>query len=364
MTTSETPEKSDAPRGFGEIIGHSRAIDILQSMLLSDEIPHAILFMGEEGIGKRTVARAFAQTLLCHERQMPEGPEGEEGPIEPCGRCLSCQKLSAGNHPDFMTIEPEGSAIKIEQVRTLQDRIIYKPIDGPRRIILIDPADKMNGAAANGLLKTLEEPPAHAVLILITAKPYSLPETILSRCQKISFYPLSLSQVEKLLAERNHWSVQEARLIAALTGGHLGEALSLSLEAAREMEEGLYTLVSEKTLMNYERLFEVATTYSRDEEVMAKSLHYLAAWFRDVLVLQAVPNPSMLDPSWLVYSWRHEEIKRWAGRMNTNEVATFLSNLQILQQAQIRNVNRQLSLENLLMQLKDKLINQEQKTSG
>lgn len=354
MPISGLPEKPAFQGGFRDIIGHPRALDLLQSMLLSEEIPHALLFMGEAGIGKRTVALTFAQTLLCHERQIPEAES--EGWIEPCNRCLSCQKLNAQNHPDLTIIEPEGSTIKIEQIRALQDKIVYRPLDGPKRIILIDPADKMNAAAANGLLKTLEEPPGHAILILITAKPFSLPETILSRCQKISFYPLSLSQVETLLTERKGWSTQEARLIASLTGGDLGEALSLEIESAREMEAGLYTLVSEKTLGDYEALFDVATAYSRDEETMAKSLHYLAAWFRDVLVLQSVPNPEILDPSWLVYSWRHEEIKRWATRMNTHEVGAFLADLQEIHQAQIRNINRQLALETLLMQLRDKLI--------
>jgi|GEM_PF-47794 len=361
MPISGTPETPASQGGFGQIIGHPRALDILQSMLLSNEIPHALLFMGEQGIGKRTVALLFAQTLLCQARQIPAGES--EGWIEPCNRCLSCQKFAAQNHPDLTIIEPEGSAIKVEQIRALQDKIIYKSLDGPKRIILIDPADKMNAAAANGLLKTLEEPPLHAVLILITSKPFSLPETILSRCQKISFYPLSLSQVETLLVERKGWSTNEARLIASLTGGDLGEALSLELEAAREMEAGLYTLVSEKTLGDYEALFDVATAYSRDEETMAKSLHYLAAWFRDVLVLQSVPDPNALDPSWLVYNWRHEEIKRWAARMNAHEVVTFLADLQEIHQAQIRNINRQLALETLLMQLRDKLITQKEKAS-
>lgn len=347
---------------FRDIIGHPRALDILQSMLLSGEVPHALLFMGESGIGKRTVALTFAQALLCHDRSIPE--EGSEGSIEPCNRCLSCQKLAGQNHPDFMILEPEGSTIKVEQIRALQDQIIYKPIDGPKRVILIDPADKMNAAAANSLLKTLEEPPAHAILILITSKPFSLPETILSRCQKISFYPLSLSQVETLLVERKGWSTHEARLVASLTGGDLGEALSLEIDSAREMESGLYSLVSEKTLSDYEVLFDVATAYSRDEEAMAKSLHYLAAWFRDVLVLQSVPDPSALDPSWLVYSWRHEEIRRWATRMNSHEVGSFLADIQEIHQAQVRNVNRQLALETLLMQLRDKLLNQKQKASG
>lgn len=362
MPISGFPEKPAFQGGFRDIIGHPRALDILQSMLLSEEIPHALLFMGEAGIGKRTVALTFAQTLLCHERPIPEGES--EGWVEPCNRCLSCQKLAAQNHPDLTILEPEGSTIKIEQVRALQDKIIYKPLDGPRRVILIDPADKMNAAAANALLKTLEEPPTHAILILITSKPFSLPETILSRCQKISFYPLSLSQVETLLTERKDWSTQEARLVASLTGGDLGEALSLEIETARELEAGLYTLVSEKTLNDYEALFDTAITHSRDEEVMVQSLHYLSAWFRDVLVLQSVPHPEGLDPSWLVYSWRKEEIQRWAARMNPHEVGSFLADIQEIHRAQVRNLNRQLALETLLMQLRDKLLNQKQKASG
>lgn len=362
MTISGSPDKPAFQGGFRDIIGHPRALDILQSMLLSEEIPHALLFMGETGIGKRTVALTFAQTLLCHERRMPEGES--EGWIEPCNRCLSCQKFAAQNHPDLTIIEPEGASIKIEQVRTLQDKIIYKPLDGPKRIVIIDPADKMNAAAANGLLKTLEEPPSHAILILVTSKPFSLPETILSRCQKISFYPLSLSQVERLLTERKGCSTQEARLIASLTGGDLGEALSLEIEGARELEAALYTLVSETTLNDYDALFDAATAHSRDEAVMAQSLHYLSAWFRDVLVLQSVPNPEILDPSWLVYSWRHEEIRRWAARMNSHEVGSFLADIQEIYQAQVRNVNRQLALETLLMQLRDKVLNQKQKASG
>lgn len=342
---------------FRDIIGHHRSIEILQSFLQKDEIPQALLFMGEEGIGKKTVAETFANALLCQNRILSD-PGGEEAGrpwIEPCGECLSCRKIADKNHPDFSRIEPEGTGIKIEQIREMQERIIFKPLDGPWRIILIDPADKLNAAAANGLLKVLEEPPSHAVLILISGKPFSLPQTVLSRCQKISFYPLSLSHIETVLMEKKGWAVSDARLVTALTGGKLGEAMSLEIETAREMEGGLHALVSEKTLANYESLFDAATTFSRDVEVMEKGLHYLAAWFRDVLVLQSVADPSQLDASWLVLSWRHDEIKQWAGRMNMHEVGKFLADLQEIQQAQIRNINKQLALETLLMQLRDKL---------
>jgi DNA polymerase-3 subunit delta' len=343
---------------FRDIIGHLRGIEILQSFLEKDEIPQAFLFMGEEGIGKKTVAQTFANALLCLNRAPPDPRDAEDvaqNLIEPCGTCLSCRKMEDKNHPDFLMIEPEGAVIKIDQIRDIQERVRFKPLDGPRKVILIDPADRLNAAAANGLLKLLEEPPSYAVLILISGKPASLPQTVLSRCQKVYFYPLSLSHIEAVLMERKGWGVSEARLVTALTGGKLGEAVSMEIETARTLEEGLYSLVSEKTLANYEALFDVATTFSRDAEVMEKCLYYLAAWFRDVLVLQSVADPSQLDASWLVLSWRHDEIKQWAGRMNLHEVGKFLADLQEIQQAQIRNINRQLALETLLMQLRDKL---------
>lgn len=357
MPISGPPENPSLPGGFRDILGHRRSIEILQSFLEKNEVPQALLFMGEEGIGKKAVAQTFANALLCLERTVADPANAGEADIliEPCGRCLSCRKMADRNHPDFAMIEPEGTAIKIDQIREFQERIVFKPLDGPRKVILIDPADKLNAAAANGLLKVLEEPPPYAVLILITGKPFSLPDTVLSRCQKISFYPLSLSDVEAVLMEKRGWSVSEARLVTALTGGKLGEALSVEIEAARETEASLHTLVSENNLANYENLFETATAFSRDLEVMERALYYLAAWFRDVLVLQAVPDPSRLEPSWLVLSWRYDEIKQWALRMNVHEVGKFLADLQEIQHAQIRNVNRQLAMETLLMQLRDRL---------
>lgn len=337
---------------FRDMIGHGQAIDILQSLIKKDQIPNALLFKGSEGIGKKTVAALFSQTLFCRNRTVPEiDPEGW---IEPCGSCTACKKLIDKNHPDLLIIEPEGSAIKIDQIRQMQERIIFKPIESDKKVVLIDSADKMNAAAANSLLKTLEEPPAHALLILVTAHPFSLPQTLLSRCQQISFYPLSLSQIESILMEKKGWDASEARLVSCLTGGKLGEALFFDVETAREIEAGLHKLVSDETLSDYETLFEVATTFSRDETVMEKCLYYFSAWFRDVLVVQSVPNPAQLDPSWLVLSWREEEIKKWAGRFNTHETGKFLADIQEIEQAQVRNINRQLALETLLMQLRDK----------
>lgn len=340
---------------FREIIGHPGAIGVLQSILRTGCAPHAMLFMGDSGIGKKMAAMTFSQTLFCQNRvRMPSL-------IEPCGACLSCRKMASGNHPDFSVVEPDGNFIKIDQIRQIQEHIVFGPleggtgggIEGGKKLILIDDADKMNQAAANGLLKTLEEPPPYALLILIASRPSSLPETILSRCQKVAFHPPAYSVIETFLMERKGWTTQESRLVVSLTGGRIGAALALEIDIARQREAALYALVAEETLQAYDRLFEAAKRHAEDDLAMDASLSYLSGWFRDVLVVQAVATE--LNSDWLVYSWRCEEVKRWAKRMNSHETGKFLARIQEIRKARTRNINRQLALETLLMTLRDAL---------
>ncbi len=339
-------------RSFHEIIGQHRPIQLLQSLLRTGEIPNALLLTGEEGIGKRSAARLFIQTLFC---QNPL-KEGDEEQRNPCHTCLSCRKMESGNHPDFFILEPEGAFIKIDRVRAIQEKMIYRPIDAAWKIVLIDPADTMTPEAQNSLLKTLEEPPPYLLLMLISAKPTLLVATLLSRCQKISFSSLALSQIEAILVDQKGLSVADARLTAAITGGRLAEALSVDVEEARKREETLHALVNDETLAHYETLFEMAQTGSRDAETMGQTLDYLSAYFRDLLVLLAVEDRSQLDPSLLVFPWRRKELERWADRMNPREVARCLADVTAIQQTLSRNINRQLALETLLMQMRDKLL--------
>ena len=343
---------------FHEIIGQRRPIQILQSFLVNKAVPNVLLFAGDEGIGKRTTAITFVRTLLCLNVSQ------EEGEANPCNTCLSCQKIDHGNHPDFTILTPPeaksagGSipSIPIEEIRALQKRIVFEPTDGKQRVILIVPAEKMTAEAQNAMLKTLEEPPTYVVFILVCSKPSQMLPTIVSRCQKVSFSPLSLSQIESILMDRKAVSTADARLLASLTGGKLGEALSLEVETARALEEDLNSLVKEETVSHYDTLFETAVRFSADAETLETALSYLSAYFRDLLVLHAVPDGALLDPSYLVFSWRRDELLAWSRRMNADEVGRFLADMAAIQQALARNINRQLVLETLLMKMRDKLV--------
>lgn len=175
--------------GFETIHGHRRPIRILQGTIRKKRVPAALLFSGDSGIGKRSTALIYIQALNC--LALTDG--------DACGTCVSCQKIRSGNHPDLLVIEPEGNDIKIETIRAVEGFLSMKPFEGRTKAVLIDNADAMNINASNAFLKTLEEPPADSVIILISASPDSLSDTIRSRCFQVRFSPLPAAECTAVL---------------------------------------------------------------------------------------------------------------------------------------------------------------------
>src|SRR6476620_3255246 len=169
---------------FHTIIGHRSTIASLQTAAARQRLAHAYLFHGEDAIGRRPTALCFAQALLCD-----HGPS-EDG-LDACGTCRSCHHIDARTHPDYFLIEPDREwatpQIKIEQIREIEQHIMYRPLIGDCKICMINDADRLTIGAANALLKTLEEPPAHSLFLLISSRPAALPATIRSRCQALRF---------------------------------------------------------------------------------------------------------------------------------------------------------------------------------
>ncbi|WP_458120596.1 DNA polymerase III subunit delta' [Paenibacillus sp. Z6-24] len=177
---------------FQEIIGQEMAKRVLQNGLRNHKISHAYLFNGPGGSGQLKMARSFAQALVCtHQSE------------EACGECIECRKMEHGNHPDFHLVVPDGSSIKIEQIRELQRIFSYRSEAGNRKIYIIKDADKMSVQASNSLLKFLEEPPAPAVAILLTENVQSILPTIRSRTQPVMFTALDPQQMTQILADEN-----------------------------------------------------------------------------------------------------------------------------------------------------------------
>ena len=201
---------------WSSIQGHEQIKNDLRQLLAEKRLPHALLFTGIEGIGKNLTAKVLAKVLLC---------SGEE---KPCNICPSCRAFDAKNHPDFYYLEPEGKAnnIKIEQIRQMQSQIALSPYLADKRVVIINDAETMNEAAENSLLKTLEEPTGDVVFILVTANKDLLLPTILSRCMKLYFAPLSEDEIKIILKSKYAVNEDKATVIAKLSGGSMKRAIS------------------------------------------------------------------------------------------------------------------------------------------
>jgi DNA polymerase-3 subunit delta' len=229
---------------FKSIINQKKAKDIIAGQILSGKIPHAYLFLGPDGVGRKKTALELAKTLNCHHPNTA-GPAAVFGgssatPLtESCDHCVSCQKIDAGNHPDVQTIdfdwqarrenkEPEKQrALKIDTIRAVQHEISLKPTEGRWKVFIIDPAEKITLDGANCLLKTLEEPPRWTMLILLARHKENLPATIVSRTQTVPFGPLPEKDIAAWLILNAGLSNDDAHEIAGLAEGSLSAALKL-----------------------------------------------------------------------------------------------------------------------------------------
>lgn len=326
---------------WNEIIGHDRPKKILGEALSRSRLPHAYLFYGPDAIGKKATALALARAVQC---------EGTN-PAEACGRCRSCLSVTAGSHPDVSVIAPDGALIKIDQVRAIQETLVYKPLAGTRKVLVLADADAMNADAANCFLKTLEEPPDHSLLILTTSRPHRLPSTILSRCQQIRFETPPGDRLALHLVERRGMTEGEARLLAALTLGRTGEALSADLSELVAERNAAVSLIEPKALTDLNLLFENAQSQSGDLDLWLRTLHWIQIWIRDALVLRSGAGRDRL-----INRDRGRELSDFSSRYAGLPLIRSFSLVESYRRSLHRNLNRTLALQTLLLDLRRPLI--------
>ena len=265
------------PLCFAGIIGQNKAKKLLRRAVEQDRLAHAFLFKGPMGVGKKTLAKTFAAALNC---QRLEGRE-------PCGQCPSCIKFRSGSHPDFIVIEPEGAAIKINQVRELTKALAFPPLEAKIRVALLCDIHTMRREAANSLLKTLEEPPAQTMLILTADEAGGILPTILSRCQTVPFFPLPQTEVAHILAQEAGIEPESAATLAAMAEGSLGRARLLLVKdllgLRREIVDNLLRLEPD-TPAAIQTLGELAETAAKLKEDLSELLELLATWLHDLLL--------------------------------------------------------------------------------
>jgi DNA polymerase III subunit delta' len=332
------------------LIGHDWAVDMLKKHVIHRTTRHAYLFAGPPGIGRRTLALRFAQALNC--------PTPRE-PGVPCGECRTCKQLDAMQHMDLTIVEPtiidpKGSKeliphpngeIRIPQIRDFQKIFNLKPYQSDFRVGLFLRFHQANPNAANALLKTLEEAPSFAVLILTADNPEQLLPTIVSRCEVLRLRPLTIEQVRQALEEKG-FEANQSKWIAHISGGRFGYARRLigSESLLLEREERLDDL---QTLISASRVekFAYADRLSKDKESMRQALLIWLSYWRDVMLRVAKAETPLVNVD------RNLEIENIAGRMDLSAARLMVRGLESTLEAMEGNVNPRLLAEVLLLDL-------------
>ncbi len=328
------------------VVGHAWAIDLLAQAVRSERVSHAYLLLGPAQIGKTTLARAFSRALVC---ERAAGPEGDGGP---CGACRACHRVGEGRYPDVQIISAEKNWIQIDQIRNLQLDAAVAPLEGRRKVFVIREIERATPAAANALLKTLEEPPPHVVLLLTSNRRDMVLPTVLSRCQILGLRSLPIDDVANALQTR--WDVAEdqAILLARLSAGRLGWAVGAATDpqvwqTRSKYLDDLLTLVGEGHVgrLNY------AESLSRSAENVESALGLWAGWWRDILLVQQGVVAQQGQADALLNLDRKSQLIQQAALYRPEQVQAALADLMLTLRRVRGNVNLRLSLDVLLLRL-------------
>jgi len=317
-----------------QVVGHKWAVDLLNRALASGRVGHAYLLTGPPQIGKKSLALNFAQALNCLDEERP------------CGQCLACRKIAHGSHPDVQLIEGEGGSLKIDQMRTLQHEAALSPLEGRWKVYIIRQMEQATAEAANCLLKTLEEPPAHVILLLTASQADALLPTIVSRCQVLNLRPLANETVQRALQGRWGVDAERARLLARLSGGRLGWAVAASQNDTilARREKHLNEMMKLMGQGRVERL-GYAQQLSRNPEAAPELLHLWLSWWRDLLLAASDSSAGIINID------REDALRAQAQRYSLGQVRDFVEALRAAAWRLEHNANTRLTLEVLTLSL-------------
>jgi len=320
------------------LIGHEWAVDMLKKHVINETTRHAYLFSGPPGLGRHTLALRFAQALNC------------TTPVStgiPCGQCRDCRQIAAMQHADLTIIqaEAEGGTLKVDQIREARRTLTLKPYQSKYRVSIFLRFQEANDNAANALLKTLEEAPSYAVLILTADNPEQLLPTIVSRCEVLRLRPLRIEEVQRGLESRG-LETGRAKLIAHISGGRMGYALRLIendslLEKREERLNDLQTLISASRVQK----FSYADKLSKDKDVMRQAILFWLSYWRDVMLRTAQAETPLVNVD------RNVEIEDLASSMDLSSARLVVSGLESALEKMDRNVNSRMLAEVLLLDL-------------
>ena len=331
---------------FRDIVGQEQLREHLENAIRFNKISHAYIISGERNAGKEFIAKTFAMALQCENRSTDQGQEAE-----PCGECRSCRQALGANHPDIIRITHEKpNTIGVDDIRTqINNDVAIKPYSGSKKIYIINEGEKMTAQAQNALLKTLEEPPEYAVILILTANASALLPTILSRCVLLAMKPAKDDQIKKYLMENMEIPDYKADVCVAFARGNLGKArlLAKSEEFDKVKEEAI-------TLLKYigdMEVHEIVAAIKRINEYkfeVGDYLDILSMWYRDALLFKATH-----DANHLIFREEIQSVRKVADKSTYEGIEKIIRALEMSKQRLAANVNFDLTMELLLLTIKE-----------
>ncbi|MDE6210344.1 MAG: DNA polymerase III subunit delta' [Lachnospiraceae bacterium] len=328
--------------GFKDIIGQESIIAHMKNAINMNKISHAYIINGESGMGKKTIAKIFSMTLQC-----------ERGGDEPCMECHSCKQALSNNHPDIKWVSHEKvSTISVDDIREqINNDIAIKPYSGKHKIYIVDEAEKMNVAAQNALLKTIEEPPVYGNILLLTSNKEGFLQTILSRCVSLDLKPLQNEQIIEYLTKEEKVPDYQAKIIANFAGGNLGRAIRLAtIEEFNELKDMILRQLKGLESSTVSDISGYVKEVSQFKNNISEYIDLMVAWFRDVLIFKASK-----DINQLIFKDEISLMEKYSIKLSYNGINEIFESADKVNTRLRANVNFELTIELMLMCIRDNL---------
>lgn len=325
---------------FREMIGHADVIRFLQQSIETGKVSHAYMIRGPKGSGKKKIAEAFAMALQC-----------ETNKTDACKECHSCKQALSINHPDIIYLQHEKPAtIGVDDVRVqINDTVQIRPYSSNYKVYIIEDADKMTVQAQNAILKTIEEPPEYVVMILLTSNRDSLLPTILSRCVELRLRPVNGKLIKKYLMEELHVPDYKADICVAFAQGNVGKAVKLvSSENFNELKDDAVQLLKYINNLEINEIIDAIKNVSNYKMDIEDYLDMIMIWYRDVLLFKAT---NRMDG--IIFREEMEHIQKRASKSSYNGIERILEALETAKVRLKSNVNFDLTMELLLVTIKE-----------
>lgn len=326
--------------GFYSIIGQEQIKEHMQNALQMQKISHAYIIHGEKSTGKEFVARVFAMALQC-----------EKGGAEPCNECHSCKQALSKNQPDIIYVTHEKpNTISVEDIRLqVNNDVAIKPYSSKYKVYIINEAEKMTVQAQNAILKTLEEPPAYVVILLLVSNLQTLLPTIFSRCVTLNMKPVSDTLVRKYLMEELKVPDYRADVCVAFARGNIGKAKALaSSEEFDNVKNEALALLKHVHDMELQEIIQAVKKINEYKLEISDYLDIMSIWYRDVLLFKATA-----DANSLVFREEIQAIRKVVARCSYEGIETVIHALAKAKKRLEANVNFELTMELLFLDIKE-----------